>query len=224
MKQRVVAVAAAVLLAGVSTAVAGSAHPVAPPSAKVGGKTYGEWSAAWWQWALAIPAEPGHPFFDDASFDVTTGQSGNVWFLAGPFGTVERDITIPVGTRLFVAIINAEASNLEAPPFFGDTAEEQLEAAQAFADFIVDPFLEVDGQALANIEDYRFASPQFGFTVPDPNILGVGPGSGTAVSDGYWAMVGPLSKGEHTIHFGGTFEDTPFGSFSLDVTYNVTVE
>jgi hypothetical protein len=152
------------------------------------------------------------------------GQSGTVWFLAAPFGTNEREITIPEGTRLFVAIINAEASSLESDPFYGGTAAEQEAAATAFADYIVDPFLSVDGEELEDIGDYRFVSPQFEFTVPDPNVLFVSPGTGTAVSDGYWAMVGPLSKGEHTLHFGGSFVDTPFGSFSLDMTYHVTVE
>lgn len=43
--------------------------PVAPPDAVVEGKTYAEWSAAWWQWALELHAVPGHPFFCDPFFD-----------------------------------------------------------------------------------------------------------------------------------------------------------
>jgi hypothetical protein len=218
-------VAAGALLSSAALVTAGSSKPkVAPPTAKIQGMSYAEWSAAWWQWALAIPAEAGHPFFGDDEFDVTTGQTGKVWFLAGVFGTYTREITIPHGTRLFVAIINAEASNLETDPFFGATEEEQAAAATAFADYIEDPFLEVDAVALDDIDDYRFVSPQFSFTVPDPNVLLVEPGSGTSVSDGYWAMIGPLSKGTHTIHFGGSFVGTPFGDFSLDDTYEVTVE
>ena len=65
---------------------------VTPPGATPYGQTYGEWSAAWWTWALELPVEgpPVHPFIDDPSFDVTEGQSGPVWFLAAPFGTVTR--------------------------------------------------------------------------------------------------------------------------------------
>jgi len=29
------------------------------------GRSYGEWSAAWWQWALSMPAAK-HPLFDTA--------------------------------------------------------------------------------------------------------------------------------------------------------------
>ena len=43
--------------------------------------------------------------------DVTAGQSGKVWFLASPFGTVERTYSIPAGTSLFVSLLNAEASD-----------------------------------------------------------------------------------------------------------------
>ena len=107
---------------------------------------------------------------------------------------------------------------------YGATDAEQRAAARAFADYIQGPFLEVDGEALGGIADYRVESPQFAFTVPDPNILFVGPGSGTSVSDGYWAMIGPLSKGKHTLHFGGGFVGTPFGDFALDMTYKVTVK
>jgi hypothetical protein len=61
----------------------------------------------------------------------------------------------------------------------------------------------------------------FGFNAPADNILGVpGGGSGEAVSDGVYLMLHPLSRGEHTLRFGGTFDD--FG-FSLDITYHITV-
>src|SRR5262249_50264402 len=76
---------------------------VAPPQARTQGATYSEWSVRWWQWDLEHPLE-GHPSIDDPSFDVSSGQSGSVWFLAAPFGTVERTCTIPTGTFLFVGL------------------------------------------------------------------------------------------------------------------------
>src|SRR5262250_1729493 len=38
---------------------------VAPPNAHAFGKTYAEWSAGWWEWALSLPAS-GHLLFDTA--------------------------------------------------------------------------------------------------------------------------------------------------------------
>lgn len=213
-------------LAGLATAAVGLGQGIAPPGARVAGKTYAEWSALWWQWALALPAQPGHPFFDDDQFDVTAGQTGRVWFLAAPVtGTpVERTITVPMATRLFVPLINIEASSLEAPPFFGATEAEQRAAAASFADLIESPFCEIDGRPLDHLERYRFSSAQFTITLPDPNVYGLPAGSGTAVSDGYWAMIGPLSLGDHEIHFGGEFVGTVFGDIPIDMTYHVTVE
>ena len=50
----------------------------------------------------------------------------------------------------------------------------------------------------------------------------------SAVSDGYFVMVRPLSAGEHVLHFGGAFvftlaEDGFDFSFTLDITYRITV-
>ena len=56
-----------------------------PPNACVNGSNYAAWSAKWWKWALEYPVT-GHPFVDDPSFKVNCRQSGNVWFLATPFG------------------------------------------------------------------------------------------------------------------------------------------
>ena len=210
---------------------------VAPPEKRIDGKTYAEWSAAWWQWLLTIPVVPGNPVFCDPFFDITLGQSGSVWFLAAPFGTCSRTIAIPAGTRLFVGLINAEASSLGSAPFFGCTEAGQGAAANAFANHIQNPSIEINGARLRQIRRYRFKSPQFDVTLPVPNILGVPAGSistcpyvpaplpmqAKAVSDGYWAMIRPLPLGQHTIHFSGMFKNTPYGDFGLDMTYDVTV-
>src|SRR5690242_12084267 len=106
-----------------STLSASAANPakVLPPNSSPYGKSYAEWSAAYWQWLLSLPVD-GHPGADTPDFDVTEGQSGPVWFLTGPFGTVERNITIAAGTSLLVGLINVESSTLEEPPFYGATA------------------------------------------------------------------------------------------------------
>lgn len=224
--------------------------PVARPDAVVNGKTYAEWSAAWWQWALELPFVPGHPLTCDPFFDVTLGQSGNVWFLAGTFVTCQRTIAIPQGKWVFLPIVNAEASSLEAAPFFGCTAAELNAAAKDAIDIAQQAFCIIDDVALQFIDRYRFSSPLFTFTLPFPNILGLPAGTvspcpyapiarrhpgggsprpanppmwGNGVSDGYWAMIGPLSLGQHMIHFGATLVHPKFGTFRYDTTYNVTV-
>lgn len=197
---------------------------VLPPQSSPYGRSYAQWSAAYWQWLFALPVD-GHPGTDSPDFDVTEGQSGHVWFLTGPFGTVERNVTIPTGTSLFIALINVDSSTLEEPPFYGATAADQLAIANGFADFITDLSFRVDGKAVRNIDDFRVTSPQFTFTAPSPWIFGETGGTGMATGVGYFVMLEPLSVGRHTIHYTGAFKfsDAPEDYISVDMTYHVTV-
>ena len=212
-------------LALVAAATVVSAHAqVLAPTAKFRGKTYAEWSAAWFQWAINTPVAH-HPALDETGADAAVGQSGNVFFLTGVFnasGTVERSVTVAPGTALFFPLINVDCSTLEPEPFHGDTEAELRECAAAVMDSTSGWFAEIDGQPVTNLDAFRVQSPVFSFNAPAENILGVtGGGTGLAVSDGVYLMVAPLPKGEHTIHFGGTFDD--FG-FTLDITYHITVK
>lgn len=202
---------------------------VLPPQSKPYGKTYGEWSGHWWRWFMQHPIA-AHPGIDDPSFDVTSGQSGQVWFLAAPFGTVTRSVTIPAGKALFVALLNTEFSSNEG---FA-TEQEQRDTANFFADHIVVSSLtcSIDGNEVDDITEFRVESPQFTFTAPDPWIFTpAAPGPGTFVADGYFVMLRPLSVGHHVLHFAGSFhfDIGEIGNpepldFGLDMTYHITVQ
>jgi hypothetical protein len=229
MKNRIqrslhLSILAAGLAALVGISAAQAYGGVLPPQSHPFGKSYSQWSAAWWQWAFSLPVvdNPGN---DTPNFDVTKGQSGHVWFLAGPFGTVERTVTIPVGTALFVALVNVDSSTLEEPPFYGATAADQLAIANGFADFITDLSFTIDGRAVGNLDAFRVTSPQFSFTAPTPWIFGATGGEGLATGVGYFVMVSPLSVGEHTIHYTGAFKfsDAPGDYIAVNMTYHVTV-
>jgi hypothetical protein len=197
---------------------------VIPPGANYQGQSYAEWSAAWWQWAFSLPIA-GHPALDPNA-DISIGQSGHVWFLGAPFGTLERNITVPTGTSLYIALINVDSSTLEEPPFYGATASDQLEIANGFADYITDLSFTLDGESVENIGDFRVTSPQFSFTAPTPWIFGATGGTGTATGVGYFVMLPPLSAGTHTIHYTGAFKfsDAPEDYIGVDMTCHVTVE
>jgi hypothetical protein len=174
----------------------------------------------------------GHPYLDDPDhpFQCDSGQTGPVWFLAAPFGTSERNCTVPAAKAIFFTLADAECSTLEADPFHGDTEAEQRACAHFWADHIVDLFCEVDGVAVTSLQNYRFDSPQFTFTAPTPWIFGDVGGTGTSVGDGYYIMLPPLSKGAHTLHYGGAFhfsvaEGDPFdGDFGGEATFHLTVQ
>jgi hypothetical protein len=158
-----------------------------------------------------------HPLTDDPAFDVTEGQTGQVWFLGAPFGTVQRTCNIPEGKSLFIGLLNAEDSGLEDP---GSTATEQLASAQAQADLIQNVAFSLDGVAITNIASYRVQSPQFTFTAPTPWLFGDTGGTSTSVSDGYFVMLAPLVPGTHTLHYSGAI---PAYGLALDMTYNLIV-
>jgi hypothetical protein len=218
----VVSMSPTVLHAGPGATPCASAN-VLPPWSSPFGHSYGEWSAAFWQWFMEHPMT-GHPGIDSPAFDVRSGQSGKVWFLAPPFGTVERTVHIPSGKALFVALANAEASSLEGSA----TGADQRATATWTAAHIVSVSCSVDRTSVRNIAAYRVQSPQFSFTAPDPWIFSPAPGGeGTSVADGYYVMLTPFSRGAHTIQLTGAFhfaiaEGDPFdGDFSFDVTYHV---
>ena len=205
---------------------------VLPPGSNPYGHTYGEWGAAWWQWALSIPG-PQNPLNDQTGANAGSSQSGPVWYLAGTlcpdieegcgFATATRTITVPSGKALFFPIVNTECSVFEG----NGTTEAELRACTAGQMASVTRLeCDVDGTTLNNLDAYR--GPSFLFTwgpLPNDNLLmlfGLDAPPGTtsaAVSDGIYLMFAPLPVGSHTIHFTGWFGD----AFGLEVTYHLTV-
>jgi hypothetical protein len=231
-----------VAVPGVPGAFAKNPNPgVLPPQSHAFGMTYGEWSAAWWQWAFSLPTDH-HPLFDTA--DCSAGQSGKVFFLGGTFvttmnpsgtivGVANRNCTVPAGKALFFPIINTECSTLEGN---GTTDAALRECAEFFQDHAIDLEGTIDGVPLQNLESYRVQSPLFTYgPLPNKNVLqsfGVNAPAGAtspAVADGVYLLLAPLSVGNHTLHFSGDQSFSiaagdPFDfEFELDVTYNLTV-
>src|SRR3954463_2924164 len=226
---RVLLSIAAILSVAMSATLAGkrTTPQVVPPNATYHGESYAEWSAAAAKFSMEHPLE-GHPALDTPGVDIRSGQQGEVWFLGGPFGTHERSISVPSGKALFVILLNAECSSLESEEsgFHGDTEAEQRACAKFWTDHIVNVGCTIDGEAVANMGEYRASSPQFSFNAPTPWLFGDIGGSGTSVVDGYYVMIEPLPKGEHTIHFTGTFhftmaEDGFDQDLPADMTYHV---
>jgi hypothetical protein len=227
-RARILALAVAVIAALSLGAASGSAAPTAsdptaatasrvfPPSAHMFGLSYAEWSAAWWQFTLAIPTDDPGP---------SCRPSGNkhVSFLVGIFSpTGQLNCSIPKGDALFLPVLNVECSSVEAPPFFGANEAAQRQCANGIMDQATGIAASVDGAPVASILRYRVASPQFSFgPLPFPNGLGVPGGlSGTSVADGVYLMIKSLPAGAHTVTIDGTF---PQFGFTIDTTININV-
>jgi hypothetical protein len=206
----------------------GNPNPgIIPPHGRIHGKTYAQWSAAWWQWLWSAPVDV-NPGLDETGEFVTWGQSGPVWFIAPNYGGVtDRYATIPPGKMLFVDV----AADFESPLVDGDgMSEAELRAIAAHViDDIQAVEVEVDGVPIANLDRYRVTSPvPFAYTLPENNmfeLFGITAPAGTydgAVCDGYYIMLAPLSSGEHVIHI-TTEWGWPGYLLPVDATVHLTV-
>jgi hypothetical protein len=212
---------------------------------KVLGKTYGEWSAAWWQWAVAGPAG-ANAVEDQTGADCAANQpDGPVWFLAGSFGVADvvRDCTIPPDKALFYPLLNGVW--IDCPPPSGDedfTNDDVRNIMAAFGgggDNACQLSSSIDGgegvfgsttNSISSLQilDVRTQSPVFSMSLPDGHVfpdlcdpaLPAGE-TGRSISEGHWVMVPPLSPGEHVVKLhGADCSDSPF---EVGVTYHLTV-
>ena len=191
---------------------------VIAPHSIVAGQSLAEWSAAWWQWALAIPTEQ-NPQLDETGANAALGNlSGPVVFLAGTFGgSVERAFSITAGKYLFLPVLNTVF--IATDP--SETLQTGLDANSAFIQSVTALNASIDGVPVAGLFSHReITLAGFGLNFPDDNnLLGLPAGSyGPAASDGYWLMLEPLAPGNHVIAFGGegVFGGDPFSVQVLD--------
>ena len=179
---------------------------IVPPQSHSQRKTYGEWAAAWWQWALSIPAA-NNPLLDTTGQFAGVSQSGPVWFLAGTLGgDAERTVTVPAGKSIFMPVHNwifgsgVFDCDPTVPGVPCDVPTLRQKAADATtAAEVVEAW--IDGVQVENIRTYRAVSPEpFGIVLPEGNIVGIPAGTYyPQVADGYWLMLTPFSAGEHSI-------------------------
>ncbi|MBA2534116.1 MAG: hypothetical protein H0V21_03830 [Rubrobacter sp.] len=229
--KRVVLMALGIFLALIvaSPVALGQVGHGALASGKAGGL-----AADWWQWALAEPVSDNPLVGGDPNYseDQCDGQPlsevpGKKWFLAGSFdgSTVERTCTMPVGTQLFFPVGNVIYVNTDPT----DTEQLARDYVNGFIDsMLADPEFEirvtVDGKQIKSKRIVRTDSPLFTVTLPENSLFsrfGVPAGEYDAVADGLWAVLPPLSKGEHTIHFEIS---APSLDFSQGNTYHLSVE
>jgi hypothetical protein len=176
-----------------------------PVTAKVEGKGYPQWSAAWWQWAMSMPVEPY--VIRDGRF-CAMGQEGPVWFLAGTDGSfdAERECRVPAGKHLFLPVINRfQQTPLGVEKGRKVMSCEQLQASVAVNnDHLVSAVVLIDGVMVKNVASYRVRSdgcfPMYPELPEDDRYI-----TPVAASDGYWLMIEPLPIGRHTITVGANY-------------------
>lgn len=182
------------------------------------GASYSFWTAKWWQWALALPAE-SNPVMDATGKNSTINQDGPVWFLAGTIGGfVTRYCNIPSGKSILLPILNHGGTLADAPSIKSE--EELLSRAVSEMDIVSNLEVSVDDLKISNLEKYRIRSPIFDVVLPEKNLFGGIPGPTRGASDGYWLFLKPLTKGDHKIR---TFGSCLSGKIKIGVDYAITI-
>jgi len=202
---------------------------IAPPGSTPYGKTYGQWVAAWWKWALETPASI-NPVLDVTGKNCQAGQHGDVWFLAGSFGSapVTRECTIPRNRALLFPVINqGYGAFLNDPP---DTRTEDfirgfltcIETAEIH-------LIEIDGVPVENPKRFLEKSPIFEVQLPEDNIFGAGPDVipelilSPFIDEGYYLLLRPREPGRHTIRWHAEVSAC-VGPVVQDITYKLKVQ
>jgi hypothetical protein len=184
----------------------------------VTGQTYGEWSATLWQYMLSFPTTT-NPLLDATGARCGRRQTGRVFFLVGSFiGPVLREACrVPAGHILFFPLVNIVDVNTAS-----QTAEELYLEIAPIEDRAHHLHAAVDGVALRfSRNQVRAKSPPFKLRLPADNLFGLPQGTySPAVADGYYLMLAPLSRGPHTVSFGGTDGN----GFVQDIVYELVVD
>jgi hypothetical protein len=212
------------------------------PTDTYAGKTYSEWSAAWWQNYMRLPAT-NNPFVYNPSYPISplgTGQSGPVWFIGGNYatgGTHFYTNSIPGGIGLFLLITGIEWDNGGCPPTA--YSETQLRAfAKSSQNNATNMTCTIDGVTVSGLTNtlttpYRTQSTLFNYSCPAVHnvlhdIFGLTcyqNGTATpytlngAVEDGVFLMIAPLSVGSHIIYVTGAYP----GQFTENWTHYLYV-
>jgi len=209
---RKTAVALGVLATCLIAASPAAAHQgqtrLAPASARLGGLTGGELLGEEFQQLFELPADvnPSNPAATNPTVCLSAGRHDQVLIVwTQPVGAANPTIcTVKPGTPVFFYALGGDCSSVEAPPFFGATADEQraciLGVIRTCGCVGVRP-VSVDGAAPVNIgtDRYLAVSPPESAQLPADNIFGVPPQQATFVAAGYVGMVRPLPPGRHTI-------------------------
>ncbi len=144
---------------------------------------------------------------NEYGINCNNSQYGPVWFLSGTFNhSANRSCVIPDNVGLLFPILNSECSYIEYPLIKSkDGLMKCAKPIQNHVDFLN---ATLDDQPLLKLDEYRIQSPPFNFSLPENNILNLMKGeTTTAISDGNWVFLKPLTIGIHTITFEGGFSN-----------------
>ncbi len=199
-----------------------------PPGATVHGKNPGEWVVEWARWAFSYPRDRS-PLLDQGGERCGTGQTGEVFFLAGHphesadlFFEVRRDCKAPADREIFFPIFyQFHAGSMDG----AEPCEPSCPEAKNVMDRISLLRCSIDGKTVRDLQSRRSSSACFKIALPANNVEGLPQGTyGNACCDGYWVMLKPLARGPHHIEIEGVLGNLESPEFEVRITYLISAE
>lgn len=212
---------------------------IQPKTSSPKGQSYPNWIRTFWQKLCPIPKSQSPVINNNGSKDANLNppNTGSLYFLTfsrEPQGSQVRNITVPVGTEVFIPVMSVIVSVCERA---GATDNQLVQISNKDQSSIMPNSLKVvlDGVQLNNVNNWKFSANDVGvFDVKFPsqtadaifNITSSGPCH--AVAAGIYLITEPLGTGSHTIHWKGELHCSPPSEctdtdYTEDITYNVTV-
>jgi hypothetical protein len=224
--KRAIVVAISVLLALVVAA------PIASGQSSSKSHNLAQLTAESWNWAVSTDPSPLQGEYTSPDPRCEGEYVKGVIFLAGALfdpevPSVERTCTVPANTPILFSPFNYLCSAAFDPiQDVDDPQPYDTACATPTTDAVINSpssfYARVDGK---DANQQRIASGLFQWTIPDDalGLEGLEAGTYPAAQDGLWVYLEKgLNKGNHTVQFGGHFEDTPFGTFEgTKVTYKL---
>ncbi len=203
-----------------NVAIAENATPVVAKGELVAGKRLDEYANQWWQWANAMSDEES-AVVDTTGEKCGTNQDGDVWFLAGGYGSakIQRTCAVPHNKYLFFPVINMA----EWPDSDDNMTCEAAKTGAAINDAHLQSIaVELDGK---KVDYYRLKSQDcFDLYALVPKAYDA-PKVYPAATDGYWVMLKPLSEGKHHLKFKAHYADASDEDSEMiqDIEYQLEV-
>lgn len=189
------------------------------------GRSLTQWGNSWWKFAFDNPE-----FLSDPDLSSLGDVRGPVFFAQASGGEPFRDrVDVPAGEYMLLPIATFIWT------FFDPCAEIRCARElinQNFLNGIEDVFLKIDGRPVKNLAANLVWVDRHN---PEVFLVDAGPigedgygGILPALQGGYWAMLEPLSPGQHSVAFGATvpeldpFTGQPTGG-TINLFTNLTV-
>jgi hypothetical protein len=189
----------------------------------IAGKSLDQYANTWWQWTQTM-SDRSSPVRNSTGEFCGVNQKGNVWFLAGGYGTskIKRHCIIPYGKHIFFPIINMAYWPEQNVSKTCDEVKQEAALNNGELYFV---YAELDAQSIPNVRNNRIKSKEcfdlHALLAKTQATEKVYP----SATDGYWLMLRPLAKGVHTLKFNAQYhhDNSVHGHMMQDIEYKIEV-